>query len=271
MFVLAALAFVSCDKEIETTSATIDQEDTARMATITVKGFAELDATVFGNEVVPSGSSVLITAPKNDFISGANGTIVKIAEYVNGVLTVDVPATEDGVTYTITPLDFEYELVTNPAEYSDASTLPKRYYASSVDVEVMIGESKLETIDYNMKDAGAEYIEYVTLDGEITGEFDEETPGYEELDDDITLLFYNSDYSWYESVTTVDGTFTVEVPQGESIMCAFDFVTEKNFWDFDESEYDEKDFSYQGTNSFGSFYSDSSSDFNVGTGEAVEE
>lgn len=263
---VVALLVTSCDKEVMSTKTVVDVDNKDRMATIVINGFADLDFKTFGSENVPDGTKVLLSANKGSFISGAQGDLMLEFEFVGGQVVAEVPTTETGVVYTITPIDFEYEAITNPLTY-EVSKLMMRYSINSSFVpSVIIGESEVKNIFYGATKSDVQFREWVTLSGEVKGEFDESNNDFnEDLDETVELIFTDVNNTWYKSVMTNGAKFEVSVPKYETIICYYNFEHEKNVWQLGGT-YDDEDYIYEGSEVFGPFGSDAVRDFHVGTG-----
>lgn len=264
---LIAMVFASCDKEVVSTKTVIDLDNEDRMATITLIGDADLDFTTFGDEKVPDGTKVLFSVDKSTLVNNANGELLLEFAFMDGKVIAEVPTTETGVNYTITPIEFDYN--TNPNPKWGRDTLV-RYGASTPPVDVMIGESIVVDISYGIIRATSP-ITMVTLSGSVMGELDESNVVLETLYETKTLEFYNSNRTWYKSVqVSNNGTYSVSVPAGQNILCDYDFVLGKKVFVATSNAYASLPYTYEGTQNFGVISVDSPlSTLNIGGGSLL--
>ncbi len=268
LLVSITMLFNACDKDIESTVSTINTTDVNRMATIVIKGYANIDDTSFGDEQVPDGTKVILTALKSDFIAGAVGKLSFEFEFMGGEVIAEVPATDIGVTYTISPVDFESDQTQSPV-VSSVNTIPMQYTGATVTIPgIIIGMKTFETIIY-LGQTSPDFEEMVVISGSIEGEFNEELSGNEPLGKIISMSFYTD--GWYEEISTnSDGTYSISVPKNETIHYNFSFIHNKNVWDNPTGTYIVKTYNYTGSGNFGPFgLNSSNNNIYVGAGTPV--
>jgi hypothetical protein len=117
-FLGVVLLLGSCDNEITSTELVVDESKTAALK-LYVK--AELDNTIEGEESVPDGTQFIVSVAKNDLNGNFTGDDrwVTTVSTTGGVLQVNVPATNDGITAYVDAVAFE-------ATYEVNDTLSKQ-------------------------------------------------------------------------------------------------------------------------------------------------
>jgi hypothetical protein len=119
--ILALLYISSCEKEIVTTAFQIDSLQTATFQ-LYLKG--EFDASMPGMEFIEDGKRVVVSvsyASLNPNFAGS-GRWKSEATTSNGMISVEVPATDNWVTVYVKIDDFVYDYVV------DENTTERRFY-----------------------------------------------------------------------------------------------------------------------------------------------
>lgn len=108
--ILAALYISGCEKEIVTTAYQIDSTQTATFQ-LYLRG--ELDASTNGLEPIENGKKVVISVNYSSLNPNfyGSGRWKTEATTSNGMISVEVPATDNGVTVYVKIDDFEYDYV----------------------------------------------------------------------------------------------------------------------------------------------------------------
>ena len=142
LFGFTAVTVVSCKKAQEASPVVVKTDQTA---TIEGKVWAELDWTEAGMEEAPSGTTIFFQIEKQDLNPQAPG-----GEYLlysttigsGGEYSISVPTNTNGVTVTIIPNDFVYDVETGG---DDLRTV---FSAGPMNVTVVYGETEIKDFSY---------------------------------------------------------------------------------------------------------------------------
>ncbi|MBN2165935.1 MAG: hypothetical protein JW717_06645 [Marinilabiliaceae bacterium] len=213
------LGLSSCDKDVESTSLKLDDFSKAE---VKIYAYADLDLSTVGLENAPTGTKLIISANYSDFNTNATGLYTDtITIGSNGIATTDLAVPTKGITYTITPVDFEANQT--QITTSNASTVAKYWNATAKTVSLKPGQLDVVEITYEPSNY-SDFVEMVSVTLYLNGEFNENLAGLETIPvSSITLIGTSG---WSTIVTnlqnvTVDGNSyskaTVSVKKGEEI------------------------------------------------------
>lgn len=212
----AAVSFVACDDDVETSSLVLDQ---TQEATVTAYLYAELDKTELGLEYAPNGTKVFVSVDNSEFNPNAKGTWIDTVYVQNGQIESVVPVTSQGVTVRITPAEFVREQ--KQAFNSVSETLEKIFKkeGGSTIGGVKPGEHRIHEITYSDEDFDnlAEFVNRRFTVWAIVNVEDgvKEVAGAE-------ITFYNGDWSTTVSSDAV-GIVNVALPKGEATTAVFTY------------------------------------------------
>jgi hypothetical protein len=267
IFALVAVTFTSCDKDVETSPVTVDL---SQKATLTGYLYADLDLSLNGLETVES-VPVIITIPYSDFTTSATGNWVDTVKTdANGVFTATVPTNTKGVNVTVTTTDFTYaQIQSSLAHYT---TIEKIFAgAAQTSFKILPNESKIKKFDYGTGTTFDDFSNLVTIKGRAYAETDLNNSVTENAPV-VDVIFYCD--SWSKKVTMVKDasaytTFTVDVPNGQTIKYSYDFTTDKNV--ADGSGWKKVAYRYTGTGTMSSYTVDTDGlSIKFGEGTLVE-
>ena len=211
----AAVSFVACDDDVETSSLVLDQ---TQEATVTVYLYAELDKTELGLEHAPNGTKVFVSVDNSEFNPNAKGTWIDTVYVQNGQIESVVPVTSQGVTVRITPAEFVLEQ--KQAYNSISETLKKIFKKTggSTVIGVKPGEHRIHEITYSDEDFD-KLAEYVARRFTVWAIVNVEDGVKEVAGAEIT--FYNDD--WSTTVRSDAGIVNVALPKGEATTAVFTY------------------------------------------------
>lgn len=216
LFIAVAIMFVSCD-EIETSDLTLDQ---SKSATVQAYIYASLDLTAQGLEFAPNGTNVIVSIPNSAFNSSASGQWVDTAIVANGMISLTVPTTDNGVTVSFTPAEFTYDQV--QAYGSNSATILKLYKSTSAGSLSSVKPSEFRTheITYNSISTFDNFTETVDVKFEGIADVDQ-TVTDEFVPASTVITIYNSNFSTTVSAGAA-GRFDVSIPKSESVTLVFE-------------------------------------------------
>jgi hypothetical protein len=235
MFVLVAV-LTSCDKDVETSSLTVDNFP---KATITGYVYASLDLTNYGDETAPEGTEVIITIPYSDFegLGNSSGNYMVTTKLdANGSFTIEVPADADGVSVTAKTVNFVYDQV--QAYSSQQTTVSKKYPSATLSFSVKSNDVQVQRVTVGDPEAIVDPENVYTLKGYVYAAINDTTSATE-LVTNQSIIFYTT--GWNKTITTgADGSYTISnVPEATiSIDYKFDVsgytsAKKKVTWNFD--------------------------------------
>lgn len=212
------LGLSSCDKDIESSSLTLD---TFNKAKVTVYVYADLDLSAVGLEKAPIGTKVIFSTPYSSFNSGASGEWSDtISVDSNGMIEANLPVASNGVTYTITPVDFEASQT--QVETDNAASINKYWTAGASSSTIKPGQFDVVEITY-MPNGYKDFVEMVDIKLYLDGDFDATNEGNEVLPvDEITLQ--SQDETW----NMVLNTSNTEIAGDGETYTVVSFSVEKN-------------------------------------------
>ena len=211
-----------CDKEITSTAYSIDESNAA---TLIIYASANLDDSQIGKEAVPNGTKVLVSVSKNDFVEGNESSLNYTHELQDGYIEIDIPVTDHGVDYTITPMEFNYNQIQNFNNYYQS--IPKIYSTLQIyNVNgLRTGEVRSIQCEYFPQNYD-DFTEMMTLSGYITGGFNDINYWQDTLHSAQTFIFFGN--GWNETVTTQsNGYYSIDVPINQDIFLNYDFTAYK--------------------------------------------
>jgi hypothetical protein len=212
----AVLLFAACE-EVESTDLTLDL---TKKATVRAYFYAELDYTILGDEFAPNGTKVIVSIPNSSFNSSASGNWVDSATINNGMIEIEVPATNAGVTVTITPAEFVYDQ--KQAANQNSSIIKKIFSVSAVQTiaSVKPGETRTKQIDYNTMTQFNNFTETVSLKFELRANVDENVLN-EFVPASTVITLYTTEWTTTATVAA-SGRIDVSVPKDETISLRFE-------------------------------------------------
>src|SRR5690554_1467367 len=220
----AAVSFVACDDDVETSSLVLDQ---TQEAIVTAYLYAELDKTELGLEYAPNGTKVFVSVDNSEFNPNAKGTWIDTVYVQNGQIESDLPVTSQGVTVRITPAEFVLEQ--KQAYNSISETLKKIFKKTggSTVSNVKPGEHRIHEITYSDEDFD-NLTEYVNRRFTVWAIVNVEDGVKEVAGAEIT--FYNGD--WSTTVRSDAGIVDVALPKGEATTAVFTYSKK---WEVDNN------------------------------------
>ena len=220
----AAVSFVACDDDVETSSLVLDQ---TQEATVTAYLYAELDKTELGLEYAPNGTKVFVSVDNSEFNPNAKGTWIATVYVQDGQIESVVPVTSQGVTVRITPAEFELE---QKQAYNSVSETLKKIFkktGGSTVGGVKPGEHRIHEITYSDEDFDnlAEFVHRRFTVWAIVNVEDgvKEVAGAE-------ITFYNGD--WSTTARSDAGIVNVALPKGEATTAVFTYSKK---WEVDNN------------------------------------
>ncbi|SMD38201.1 hypothetical protein SAMN04488029_3680 [Reichenbachiella faecimaris] len=211
---LIAMFATSCDEDLTSTPLSIDYLDSV---TVRIYPKTDLDLTSAGNESAPAGTSVTITIPYSQYSTtgtggGSNSSIV-VGDTVNanGFAEFTVPVDDNGVNATVSVDGFEFDQV-----QADGSTKASWYNFTPITYALILGGKSI----YSQSLATITAIDEsstllpATLVGNVTGEFNNQSPGKESAPEGTVVTITKVDGAeQFETETTLDanGQFSIEV------------------------------------------------------------
>src|SRR5690554_1402001 len=211
----AAVSFVACDDDVETSSLVLDQ---TQEAIVTAYLYAELDKTELGLEYATNGTKVIVSVDNSEFNPNAKGTWIDTVYVQNGQIESVVPVTSQGVTVRITPAEFELE---QKQAYNSVSETLKKIFkktGGSTVGGVKPGEHRYHEIEYEADDF-KNLAEYVNRRFTVKAIVNVEDGEKEVAGAEIT--FYNDD--WSTTVRSDEGIVDVDLPKGEETTAVFTY------------------------------------------------
>jgi hypothetical protein len=218
IFLLLVAAFlISCDKEVETSSLTVNNFPKA-----TIQGFvyADLDLTNYGDEPVPQGTKVIVTMEYSELGLGTGSLIDTVMCDNQGSFTCQVPADADGVDVTAKVVEFIYNQV---QEFNfEYTTVLKSYPSGTIDFTVKSNDFQVENLTLGDPTAIVEPVIWETISGVMYASIDESNVGTEVVSGQ--QMTFNCT-GWSTTVTTdANGRYQVDVPADENISVDFYFT-----------------------------------------------
>lgn len=275
-FVVFATFMSSCDKEITTSSLTVDK---SQKGTVQAIVYADLDQTNFGLELVPAGTRVILTIANSSLNPNATGNwIDTVTTDAQGKFLASVPTNATGVNVNFTLVDFIADQTQPLGSHSAKVTKLFQRNGALPAVNVKTSDFKIASLDYNtvsdLKDAD----NFVTISGKAFAELDGNSAGEENAPVVDVIFSYTSSTpgsSFSTKVTlsqnATNTIFTVNVPastaQTGQLKYSYDFIAQKNVPD-GSGGWKRVSYRYQGSTTLGSFSIDSDGqilDFGNGT------
>jgi len=226
LLILAAIvaAFSSCKDDIESSSLTLDNYQTAELKAYV---YADMNIPTPGLEVVPAGTRVVISTPYNAFNPSAKGVWSDTLKTdANGMISATVKVASTGSTYTIAPIDFE-SIQTQDVTSSEP-TMGKIFKVSKQTTALMPMDHKILEFTYGAQDYD-NTVEFVNVNLYINGEFNSSasSTGLEVIPSGISITLQSRNNVKWSTVisnfetTTVSGVnyskATVKVKKGDSL------------------------------------------------------
>lgn len=210
---LAILAVVvllsSCKKDVETSDLILDNFKTADL---TIYLSASLDLNQKEMSPAPEGTRVVISAPYSDFNPGAKGSFTDTLKVdAQGKVIAKVKTSSKGVSYTVQPIDFEYDQ--KQAEGLVKPTLRKILKTAAQTHKVLPNEVKILKFTYDKEELvnadNNKAIEFVNVTIYINGQFNadgdpelDHVPSPSEIKGGIQLV--NNDETWSFSIEKLE-------------------------------------------------------------------
>src|SRR5690554_3229177 len=212
----AAVSFVACDDDVETSSLVLDQ---TQEATVTADLYATLHKTELGLEYAPNGTKVFVSVDNSEFNPNAKGTWIDTVYVQNGQIESVVPVTSQGVTVLITPAEFVLE---QKQAYNSVSETLKKIFkktGGSTVGGVKPGEHRIHEITYSDEDFDnlAELVERRFTVWAIVNVED----GLKEVAG-ANITFYNDDWSTTEA-SIEGGIVKVKLPKNKATTAVFTY------------------------------------------------
>jgi hypothetical protein len=260
--ILLATVLTSCDKEIESSSLTIDKTKTG-----TIKGlvFADLDMTTYGYENVSTaatGAKVIVTMNYSELGLSTGGSLIDTIDIASdGSFEYEVPADANGVTVTAKIIDFVYD---QKQEYGEQHATKKTVFQStSVDFFVKANDVNIQEVYVEDYYTLGEIYDWYTVSGTIYANYDLQAAGNEKLPAGTVVTFYCN--GWSKSYTVLsDGKYSISVPAYESVYIGYNFTLPGKLGDGTSVTY-----RYKGTEYDGYYSADTKGeDMNLGNGVA---
>lgn len=201
--------FSSCKKDVETSDLILDNFKTADL---TIYLSASLDLNQKEMSPAPEGTKVVISAPYSDFNPGAKGSLTDTLKVdAQGKVVAKVKTSSKGVTYTVQPIDFEYNQ--KQAEGEVKSTLRKILKTTKQDHKVLPNEVKILKFTYDNEELvnadNSNAVEFVNVTLYINGHFNNEAdlapdyiPSPSEIKGGIQLV--DNDETWSLSIPSFE-------------------------------------------------------------------
>lgn len=228
------LGLSSCDKDIESTSLIMDDYN---KGSLTLYVYADLDLSNLGIENAPGGTKMIITANYSDYNNGATGLWADtVTVDTQGMIDVDLPVPSNGITFTITPVDFEASQT--QVETNNATTIAKYWTANVITASLKPSQKVIKEITYAANNY-SDYVEMVDVKLYLSGDFDATKAGNEVIPVD-QLTLQSTDGLWNKVLNTTqteiagDGeTYTVvmvTLPKSKTFNL-LPFITSKTVFD----------------------------------------
>lgn len=201
--------FSSCKKDVETSDLILDNFKTADL---TIYLSASLDLNKKEMSPAPEGTKVVISAPYSDFNPGAKGSLTDTLKVdAQGKVVAKVKTSSKGVTYTIQPIDFEYNQ--KQPEGQVKSTLRKILKTTKQNHKVLPNEVKILKFTYDNEELvnadNSNAVEFVNVTLYINGHFNNDLdtdpdrlPSPSEIEGGIQLV--NDDETWSLSIPSFE-------------------------------------------------------------------
>lgn len=222
---LLAISFfaVSCDKEIERSNLTLDNNETAD---IVVYAYADVDKTTHGLEKVPNGTQAFIKIANDQYNPSATGVTVQIVEVSNGKIEATIKTTKDGVDIDVLIPDFVAKQ--KQAYGSESATLSYLFEGKKSLAKVLPGEERVAELFCTSTKMSSE-VEFVTRKFKINAVLNVDDGTKEVVG--ATVNFYTLGWSG-QGTTDGEGEISIAVPKNEWISAEF---TANKKWDTIES------------------------------------
>jgi len=201
---VCSLFFSSCEEDIQKSDLTLDL---SKKATVKAYVYAELDKTTAGYEYAPDGTEVLLTISHGNFNPSASGAWQDTAVVNNGIIEMEVPVTNDGVSVSLSCAEFSQEQLQSYDANSEKVLM--LYKANSSNVRIKTGERKTVEIFYN-ESALSNHVEMVTVKYEAFADVDERE--FNEYVPEGTEMHVFNDVFSTTATVGADGVFEVKVP-----------------------------------------------------------
>lgn len=201
--------FSSCKKDVETSDLILDNFKTADL---TIYLSASLDLNKKEMSPAPEGTKVVISAPYSDFNPGAKGSLTDTLKVdAQGKVVAKVKTSSKGVTYTVQPIDFEYNQ--KQPEGQVKSTLRKILKTTKQNHKVLPNEVKILKFTYDNEELvnadNSNAVEFVNVTLYINGHFNNDLdtdpdhlPSPSEIEGGIQLV--NNDETWSLSISSFE-------------------------------------------------------------------
>jgi hypothetical protein len=202
LLIAITLFFMGCDKEIETSSMSVDL---TKNATVKAFVYADLNQTSLGNEFAPNGTKVFVTVAYNQLGGTGSNKWIDSTFVNNGMIELSVPATINGVTVEFAPTEFIFDQ-TQP--FGSVSQTQKKLFKASVSSlnGVKAGEVRTHEITYTGS-AFQNVTEFVTRKFEMSALLNVKNAA-DVLPSGTIVTFFTNDWS---ATATVGGNGRVEI------------------------------------------------------------
>lgn len=218
-----SLFFVGCDKEIEQSDLTLDNNETAK---ITIYAYADIDKTSHGYEFVPNGTKAFILIDNDQYNSSASGITLDTVVVRNGKIEANIKTTNAGVDVRVVIPDFVAKQ--KQPFGSEAASLSYLYKGNKSLDAIYPGEDRVAELFCTYTKMSSEKV-FVSRKFKIEAVTDVDEGSKKVTGVEVT--FYTD--GWSASATTdTDGELTIEVPEGEDVSAQFEA---KKKWDPVES------------------------------------
>lgn len=218
-----SLFLSSCDKELERSNLTLDNNQTAK---IVVYAYADIDKTQHGYEFVPNGTKAFILIDNDQYNSSASGLALDTVEVKNGKIEATIKTTNAGVDVKVVIPDFVAKQKQGFA--SEASSLSYLFKGEEDLGGVLPGEERVAELFCSATKMSSEKV-FVSRKFKIEAITDVDE-GVKKVTG-VEVTFYTD--GWSTTVTSdTDGELVVDVPEGEDISAQFEA---KKKWDATET------------------------------------
>ncbi len=158
------LLIISCDKDTQNSPVEPDLEKKATLSGLVYANLSEkndtlptLPSTTIDYEFAPEGTLIQIRVEATNYADFADGYMLYTTTVgSDGSYSIDIPATNEGISVDIFTADFEYQKVVgnwawNGAEYEwEGSSIRKQYFSDMITVAGIISEgTKIKDIYYD--------------------------------------------------------------------------------------------------------------------------
>ncbi len=212
LLIAISLFAVSCDKELERSDLTLDNNATAK---IIVYSYADIDKTKHGLENVPNGTKAFIKIENSEYNPSASGLTFDTVEVRNGKVEATIKTTNSGVDVEVVIPDFVAKQKQGSA--SETATLSYLFEGKRTLSKVLPGEERVSELFCTATKMGSE-VAFVTRKFKIEAITDVEV-GLKEVPN--TAITFYSDGWVGEATTNIDGVVEISLPANEDISIVF--------------------------------------------------